>query len=142
MPSFTTQLPNLQALGPLVDMKVWVGTPVEQAIRKAGGKVPDPVPCKRMIDTGATGSVIQPTLVQQLGLQPIGVVNISTPSSESIPCYQYSVRLIFPNNVIVEAIAIQAPLKGQQIHCLVGRDVLAHGVLVYTGYINQFTLSF
>ena len=67
MPSFTTQLPTLQALGPLVDMKVWVGTPVEQAIRKAGGKVPDPVACKSMIDTGATGSVIQPTLVQQLG---------------------------------------------------------------------------
>ena len=142
MPSFTTQLPNLQDLGPLVDMRVWVGTPVEQAIRKAGGKVPDPVAGKGMIDTGATGSVIQPTLVQQLGLQPIGVVNISTPSSESILCYQYSVRLIFPNNVIVETTAIEAPLKGQQIYCLVGRDVLAHGVLVYTGYINQFTLSF
>jgi len=142
MPSFTTQLPNLQALGPLVDMRIWVGTPVEEAVKKAGGKVLDPVSVKGMIDTGATGSVIQPTIAQQLGLYPIGVVNISTPSSESIPCYQYSVRLIFPNNVIVEAIAIEAPLKGQQIQCLVGRDVLAHGVLIYTGYINQFTLSF
>jgi hypothetical protein len=81
-------------------------------------------------------------VIRQLGLEPIGVVNISTPSSESIRCYQYSVRLVFPNNVIVEAIAIEAPLKGQQIECLVGRDVLAHGVFVYTGYINQFTLSF
>ena len=95
-----------------------------------------------MIDTGATGSVIQPALVQQLGLQPVGVVNISTPSSENVPCYQYNVRLIFPNNVIVEAIAIEAPLRGQQTQCLIGRDVLAHGVLVYTGYINKFTLSF
>lgn len=142
MPSFTTQLPNLQALGPLVDIRIWVGSPVEDAIKKAGGKIPEPVPAKGMIDTGATGSVVQPALVQQLGLHPIGVVNISTPSSESVPCFQYSVRLIFPNNVIVEAVAIEAPLKGQQIQCLVGRDVLAHGVLVYTGYINQFTLSF
>ena len=59
-----------------------------------------------------------------------------------LPSYQYSVRLIFPSNVIVEAIAIEAPLKGQHIQCLIGRDVLAHGILVYTGYINQFSLSF
>lgn len=68
MPSFTSQLPNLQALGPLVDMRVWIGIPVEDAIKKAGGKVPDPVSIKGMIDTGATGSVTQPTIVQQLGL--------------------------------------------------------------------------
>jgi len=123
-------------------MRVWIGTPVEDAIKKAGEKVPDPVPAKGMIDTGASSSVIHPSIVQQLGLQPIGIVNISTPSSESILCYQYSVRIVFPNRVIVQATAIEAPLKGQQIQCLVGRDVLALGVLVYTGYINQFTLSF
>jgi len=108
----------------------------------AGGSVPDPVPIKAMIDTGATGSVLQPEIAQRLGLQPVGAVTISTPSSENVPCYQYSVRLLFPDNVIVEAIVVEAPLRGQLIQCLVGRDVLAHCVLVYTGYINQFTLSF
>jgi len=142
MPSFTTQLPNLYAMGPLVDMRVWIGTPVEEALKKAGFKVPEPVAAKGMIDTGATGSVIQPAIAQQLGLQPVGVVSISTPSSENVPCLQFVVRLIFPNNVIVECLAIEAPLRGQNIQCLVGRDVLAHGVFVYTGYINQFTLSF
>jgi hypothetical protein len=52
------------------------------------------------------------------------------------------VRFILPNNVIFQALAIEAPLKGQQTQCLIGRDVLAHAVFVYTGYINQFTLSF
>jgi len=142
MPSFTAQLPNLQAMGPLVEMRIWVGTPVEEALKKADRKIPEPVAARGMIDTGATGSVIQPAIAQQLGLQPVGVVSISTPSSENVPCLQYPVRLIFPNNVIVEALTIEAPLRGQHIQCLVGRDVLAHGVLVYTGYINQFTLSF
>jgi predicted aspartyl protease len=142
MPSFTTQLPNLQALGPVVDMRVWIGTPVEEALKKSGDSLPDPVLVKGMIDTGATGTVIQPEIAKKLRLQPVGVVTISTPSSENVPCYQYIVRLIFPSNVIVEAIAVEAPLKGQHIQCLVGRDVLAHGVLVYTGYINQFSLSF
>jgi predicted aspartyl protease len=142
VPSFTSQLPNLQAVGPVVDMRVWIGGPVEQVLKKADSKVPPPVPVKGMIDTGATGSVIQPTIAQTLGLQPVGVVSISTPSSMNVPCYQYVVRLILPNNVVVEALAIEAPLHGQQIQCLIGRDVLAHGVFVYTGYINQFTLSF
>jgi predicted aspartyl protease len=142
MPSFTTQLPNLQAMGPVVDMRVWIATSVEGALKKAGSKIPEPVPAKAMIDTGATGSVIQPAIAKQLGLQPVGVVSISTPSSENVPCLQYICRLTFPNNVIVEALAIEAPLRGQHIQCLIGRDVLAHGVLAYTGYINQFTLSF
>jgi hypothetical protein len=142
MPSFTAQLPNLQAMGPLVDMGVWIGTPVEEALKKAGSNVPQPVAVKGMIDTGATGSVIQPVIAKQLGLQPVGVVSISTPSSQNVPCLQYVIRLMFPNNVIVEGLAIEAPLQGQHIQCLIGRDVLAHGVFVYTGYINQFTLSF
>jgi predicted aspartyl protease len=132
----------LQALGPVVDMRVWIGTPVEEVLKKSGDSLPDPVLVKGMIDTGATGTVIQPEIAKKLRLQPVGVVTISTPSSENVPCYQYIVRLIFPSNVIVEAIAVEAPLKGQHIQCLIGRDVLAHGVLVYTGYINQFSLSF
>jgi len=140
MPSFTLQLPNLQALGPVVDMSVWVGSPVENALRRAGSPVP--LSARGMIDTGATASVIQPAIASSLGLEPVGRVSISTPSSASVPCYQYVVRLMLPNNVVVETLAIEAPLQGQQVQCLIGRDVLAHGVLVYTGYVNQFTLSF
>jgi hypothetical protein len=74
MPFFTTQLPNLQAIGPVIDMRVWIGSSVEEALKKAGAKTPDPVSMKAMIDTGASGSVIQLAIAQQLGLQPVGVV--------------------------------------------------------------------
>jgi len=52
------------------------------------------------------------------------------------------VRLLFPNRVVVETTAIAAPLQGQHIQCLIGRDVLKHGVFVYIGYTDTFTLSF
>ena len=142
MPSFTTQMADLRAAGPTVDMRVWVGTTAEEAFRAANVDVPAPFPVNGMIDTGATGSVVQPAANRALGLQPVGVVSISTPSSQNVECYQYLLRLFFPNNVVAETLAIEAPLMGQQIQCLVGRDVLAHAVLVYTGYVNQFTLSF
>lgn len=51
-------------------------------------------------------------------------------------------RLLFPNNVLIETTVIAAPLQGQHIQCLIGRDVLRHGVLIYIGYIDSFTLSF
>ena len=108
-------------MGPLVDMRIGVGTPVEEALKEAGSEVPESVAAKAMIDTGATGSVIQPAIARQLSLQPVGVVSISTPSSERVSCLQYIVRLIFPNNVIAQAVAIEAPLKGQNIQCLIER---------------------
>lgn len=142
MPSFTVQLPNLQAVGPIVEIQIAVGMPVEAAMRKAETPVPPPVSVVAMIDTGATGTVIRQGLAGQLGLNPVGVTHINTPSSTGVACYQYIVRLLFPNNVVFEAIAIEAPLQGQHIQCLIGRDVLAHAVMVYIGYSNQFTVSF
>ena len=95
-----------------------------------------------MIDTGATASVLRAGLASQLGLNPVGITYINTPSSTNVPCYEYAVRLAFPNNVVVETTVLEAPMQGQHIQCLIGRDVLAHSVLVYIGYGNLFSLSF
>ena len=95
-----------------------------------------------MIDTGATATVVREDIVKQLSLHPVGITLINTPSSTNVQCYEYLVRLLFPNNVVVETVVIAAPLQGQHIQCLIGRDVLKHGVFIYTGYINTFTLSF
>lgn len=94
-----------------------------------------------MIDTGASGTVIRQDLVQNLNISPVGAVSINTPSSTNIQCYEYLMRLLFPQNVLIEAPVIAAPLQGQHIQYLIGRDILRHGVLIYTGYTNQFTLS-
>ena len=95
-----------------------------------------------MIDTGATSSVIRQGLAAQLGLNPVGVTYITTPSSTNVPCHEYLVRLVFPNNVLFETTVIEALLQSQNIQCLIGRDVLAHAVLIYIGYGNLFSLSF
>lgn len=142
MPSFTKQVPNLHGTGPLVEIQLAVGSIIEEVLRKDDQSVPTPAIVNAMIDTGATGTVIQDDIPAQLGLNPIGVVSINTPSSTNVECYEYIVRLLFPNNVIVETAVIGAPLKGQHIQCLIGRDVLQHGVFIYIGYTNTFTMSF
>jgi len=142
MPSFTAQVPNLMASGPVVQINLAVGTILEELLKKADQNIPSPVQVTAMIDTGATRTVVHDDIVNQLNLNPVGTALITTVSSTNIQCYEYLVRLLFPNNVIVETVAIAAPLRGQNIQCLIGRDVLQHGVFIYTGYINAFTLSF
>ena len=142
MPSYTGTFANLIASGPIVETRIIVSTPVEEVLRANNDPLPEPVAVTALIDTGATGTVIQTGIAGRLGLHPVGVTYITTPSSTNVECFRYQVRLLLPNNVVVETIAIEAPLQGQNIQCLIGRDILAHGVLIYIGYINQFTLSF
>lgn len=142
MPSFTTQVPNLHGVGPVVEVRLAVGTIIEEVLRQNNQAIPTPLPVLSMIDTGATGTVIQESLINQLNLNPVGATLITTPSSTNVQCYEYLMRILFPNNVVVETVVIAAPLQGQHIQCLIGRDVLRHGVFIYTGYIDTFTLSF
>ena len=141
MPSFTTQVPNLQSAGAIVEARIAVNGHVEEILRKSGAAVPMPITLTAMIDTGATGSVIREGLPAQLGLNPVGVTQINTPSSTNVQCFEFLLRVVFPNNVIFETTVIEAPLQGQHIQFLIGRDILQHCVMICVGYLNQFTLS-
>lgn len=142
-PSFTTQTPNLVETGPVTEIQLLITRELESQLRESEEKVPDPVKMNAMIDTGATGTVIREGFTDKLNLNPVGISYINTPSTENFKCYNYNVRLLFPNRTSIDGITvIQAPLKGQHIDCLIGRDILSNAVFVYIGYTNQFTLSF
>jgi hypothetical protein len=142
LPSFTVQVPNLRQAGPVLELQIAVGTATEEALQRAGDPVPTPVRAIGLIDTGASVSVVRRGLLSQLGMQPVGVMRINTPSSTNVTCDEYLVRFVLPNGIVLETTALEAPLQSQHIQCLIGRDVLAQTVLVYIGYSNQLTLSF
>jgi hypothetical protein len=142
VPTFTVASTNLQGVGPIVEVQVTVNNVIETALRSAGAGVPTPILVPAMIDTGASCTVIRAGLAQHLGLQPTGITTIHTASDTNVRCRRYLVRLLFPNNVSFEKTVVEAPLRGQHIDCLIGRDVLANGVLVYIGPDNLFSLSF
>lgn len=125
MPSLTQRLPRLTETGPVIELAI---TPSNKLA---------------MIDTGAEVTVIGNGIASSLDLIPIGRTFLNTPSSTDVPCLQFDIPLIFPNQVLLQSIiAIEAPLTDQHIQCLIGRDVLQHRVLIYNGYDNSFTLSF
>lgn len=142
MPSFTQRTSNLRQSGPLVAIRL---APANSYLEDIGASLLNNkyVEVSAMIDTGANRSVIQQGIASQLNLNPVGSTLLFTPSIDNSLCYLFDVQMIFPNNVIFQDIAVvEAPLQGQNIQCLIGRDVLQHGLLVYNGYDNAFTLSF
>jgi hypothetical protein len=88
VPSFTAQVANLQTVGPVIELRIAIGAAVEAALRTSGQQIPLPVSAIAMIDTGATSSVIRQGLAAQLGLNPVGVTLINTPSSTNVACHE------------------------------------------------------
>lgn len=140
MPYIIAELPNLHGDGPVMDVQLFPGMAVVEVLKQQEEPVPGPVKITAMIDTGATNTVISEGIAEQLGLNPVGEVKISTPSSTNVPCYQYVVQFLLPNNFPFETTVVEAPLKGQHIQCLIGRNVLAHMTFIYMGPKNLFSL--
>ena len=127
----------------MCQVRIGVSEPAANLLRQQSKPVPNPVEITSLIDTGASGTAVKPEVIRQLQLTPRGVTNIATPASAAHPCNVYDVSLTFANGVIVPVITvIEVPLEGQVIQGLIGRDVLAHGILIYSGYTNTFSLSF
>ena len=103
---------------------------------------PPPLRIRAMIDTGAAVSVLKEGLSARLGLRVVDAVRIRTASTSLLSCRRYRVRVTFPNRTVFETRVVEAPLPGFDVDCLIGRDILSRGVLVYLGFGDQFCVSF
>lgn len=142
MPSVTIPLEDLEKDGPVIEVHFLISSELEKKYLTEKILLPDPIIIKALIDTGASACVLKKEIPERLGLTPIGTIKICTPSNKDHECYQYFMRMVIPTQQLVyEGIFIAAPLDGQEISSLIGRDVLKNGILIYIGYANQFTLS-
>ena len=134
MPSFTITDDTIQSEGLLVTIRI-AAPPIIPVN-------PLPISVLAMVDTGASLSAICNDIPPRLGLQPFNQVLVSTPTTPEL-CPQYLTQMIFPNNVVIPNIPVVGmSLQSLSVKCLIGRDVLSKGVLIYNGYMNSFTLSF
>ena len=123
-------------------MQFLISRQIEEQYRKEGKAIPVPISIKALIDTGATNCVVRQDIPNTLGLQPIDIIGINTPSTKNHKAYRYFMRMVIPStNITYEGLFTALPLDGQNISSLIGRDLLAFGMLIYIGNANQFTLS-
>jgi hypothetical protein len=137
-------------LGPLVQVTVGISIPKQAALKAAGLALPAMAQGQFLIDTGASGTVVDSALIAKLGASPTGAVNIHTPSTNGVTqsCNQYDVMLFIPGaanlpGCLIEAVAvIEAPLACQGIDGLIGRDLLDRWTSVYNGSAGMFTICY
>ncbi len=114
--------------------------------------IPNLVQIQALVDTGASCTCIDPSVLQSLALTPTGIVTVNTPSTGLQPhtAQQFDVSIAIPgalpthiplvvNNVPVVAAQL---LVAQGFQALIGRDILAQCLFTYNGEMGQFTLAY
>lgn len=134
------QSPNLIISGPTIEVLILPSKPVQNFLLKSGGKIPV-AQALALIDTGASGSCIDKSIVQMLKLQPHNSTTILHPKGASTGImHDIDVVLAISRNTGFRAVALEADLTKQPYKALIGRDILKNFTLVYNGWNNSYTL--
>jgi len=81
--------------GPVLNVEVHVPNALAAQLAQAGQTVPSPVSGLALIDTGASISAVDDSIIQSLGVSPVGIATVKTPSGAARQ-NQYPVRFVFP----------------------------------------------
>jgi hypothetical protein len=148
MPAITL---TIEAGGPIINAMVGVSQPRHQALVAAGQTPPNGIMGRFLIDTGASNTCVDPELIAPLALPQIGIVAISTPSTDGNHhfCEQFDACFFIPGAVTngvghyIPAIPLMAThLRSQGFDGLIGRDILATCTLTYIGSAGLISLSY
>lgn len=148
MPHFTLQI---TPAGPILGAFVAVSASRRQALADAGQPIPPLQQIRALIDTGASCTCIDPSILSALSLTPTGSVAMHTPSTAGTPvnCDQYDVGMLIPaaapnhNPFFLPTLAVTASeLSVLGIQALIGRDILADCFFTYNGSMGLYTLAF
>lgn len=137
--------------GPILNVMVGVSEARAVALAAARQPIPRLVATSALVDTGASHSCVDPSIVRDLGLTPTGSVEVTAPSGDGHPriAEQYDVSLTIPAGIGESPLIFPTlPVFCSDLHnsgafnALIGRDVLASCLLSYNGRTGLFTLAY
>ena len=132
---------SLSAGRPLIDIFVGVSQARREALTAASQPVPSPISTRALVDTGASCTCIDLTVLTQLGIPSTGTTPVLTPSTDQTPHtanqYDVSIAIVFgsqsnPFRILYAAHTmpvVDADLRPQGILALIGRDILGTAML-------------
>ena len=135
---------GLSVDGPKIPVEIQIPNALAQSLGQQGMPVPTPVTGYALIDTGASVTAVDATIIQNLGVNPVGIAQVQTPFG-TVQQNQYPVRLVFPGTPLPSigtSQAIGSVLQSQGIIALIGRDVLTHFILICNGPGGFISLAY
>ena len=136
----------MRASGPLVPVSIELPAKAKDIVRQSNQPVPSPIAVTGLIDTGAGSTCVSQKVCQHLNLRPQGAIRMLTAGHPVyVPVYTVHLSIATESGklVMIDPLTVAAPpLAGQaNIDCLIGRNILALAVFVYTGPTNWISLS-
>src|SRR5665213_1047224 len=131
--------------GPLLQFLVGVSGPRLQALRLAGQAAPQPIPITGLIDTGASCTSVDSSILRQLAIPSSGSTPVHTPSTQAGAPHVanlYDISLVLVHPLITRTFNALPVTESQLIHqgiqALIGRDILAWCLFTYDGAGKKF----
>ena len=138
----------LQDVGAILPAEVAIPKALSDLLTAKKQSIPPAIQGVALIDTGATKSCVDHSVLSGLGIKPIGLVKIGT-AKGATQCQLFPARLSFPSLRLVVDFSSMAGvnLRGQVIQgtpliALVGRDVLSRCLFIYSGSQGYYTLTY
>jgi hypothetical protein len=107
--------------------------------------VPSPLPpvvtTAALWDTGATKSVITPSVAKDLGVVPVGTVMVNSVHGAS-QCNTYLVNLYLPNKVAIPGVLVSECADTAHFGAIIGMDVIGRGDFSITNVNGKTWVSF
>jgi predicted aspartyl protease len=138
---------GLHHFGPVAMVTIGVTDADSEAIIRSGAVVPTPIRAGALIDTGSTYSSLDQQFIAQLGLQPVGRIDVSGFDS-TITLMRYEAEIVFEDGMHLKIIGSSAQLsrpaesRVPSYQALIGRDVLNSAIFTYDGIHGEVKLQF
>ena len=141
MPRLKRTFDDLTRSGPTLAVRLEPILSVQKILKAEGQEIPF-VTLLGMIDTGASGTLTQTTVFEEIGVEPYAVVRLLT-ASTTAPLFRrkFRVRVVLTPIIAFEVDAVEGALIGQNVQCLIGRDILEEVVFTYDGPNSRFSVT-
>lgn len=131
--------------GAIVTVTVRATAKVGKDLHSHGQRVPTPRDVKGILDTGADRCWIRESLLNEMGMQPVGTGDFKTPAtqSESNAANVYSVGISLNSDLHLDLIVGgMSHLNRDDVDVILGRDVLSMCRFVFNGIDRSFELFY
>lgn len=144
MPTYEWEVPpeELRERGPLFNIEVSVPQIMIDQLIESGQPIPDPVPGLALIDTGASISAVDFTVLRALQINQVDVIELATPSNPDATGEGYPARFILPENEVELSIVLGADLRPFSAIAIIGRDILCDCMLMFFGKRGRIIFSY